>query len=339
MPLSGSGTFAICKTPLVSVLVPVYKVEHFIARSIRSVLSQTYAPIELIICDDHSPDRSMEVAAAELSSVVREKMIVKRLQNNTNIGIEKTRKRLLSEATGKYIFWLDSDDYFSSDEVIAKAVDKMIEENLEVLFLDYTVAYNRMESYVLQQPPHGGKAIAVAIMENRLQAFLWSKVWERNFALSNLKAFDQGLTYMEDIYYNLTLLPYAQRVGYLPISSIHYVQYRKEAITKQYTQAYIDNFFRSIDAVAERLLPLADPAINRALNIARLNAKSAMMLGATYKLQKKLRAIHPEVDHYNTERKATWYHRFIFAMQRRAMTAPLGYVLARLFRIMRRLLV
>ena len=90
--------------PLLSVLVPAYNVEHYISSCIRSLLIQTYQPIEVLICDDGSSDNTWQV----ISAVRDERISV--FSNDGNIGKNKTCSFLLEKAKGEFITIHDADD-------------------------------------------------------------------------------------------------------------------------------------------------------------------------------------------------------------------------------------
>lgn len=87
--------------PSVSVIVPVYKGERFLAEALESVAAQTYAPLETIVVDDGSPDRSAEIAAGRAGvQVVRQ----------ANQGVAAARNAGLAVARGELVAFLDQDD-------------------------------------------------------------------------------------------------------------------------------------------------------------------------------------------------------------------------------------
>lgn len=92
--------------PLVSVIMPLYNAERFVAEAIESILHQTYENLELLIVDDFSQDRSVDIVRnyAETDSRIRF------FQNRCNLGVAKTRNRAMQEARGEYIACLDNDD-------------------------------------------------------------------------------------------------------------------------------------------------------------------------------------------------------------------------------------
>lgn len=90
--------------PRVSVLIPVYNREAVVAQTIESVLAQTFTDFELILCDDCSTDRSVEIIESFTDPRI------KLLRNERNMGSSATRNRLDDEARGEYCALQDSDD-------------------------------------------------------------------------------------------------------------------------------------------------------------------------------------------------------------------------------------
>lgn len=101
---------------LVSIIIPVYKVEQYIERCLDSVLSQTYRNIEVILVDDCSPDHSMEVAHQYIDKSLQSKNIsFLYLKHDHNRGLSAARNSGLNVAKGKYVYFLDSDDELTID--------------------------------------------------------------------------------------------------------------------------------------------------------------------------------------------------------------------------------
>ena len=104
--------YELIKTPLVSIIVPVYGVEEYIRRCIDSILSQTYKNFELILVDDGSVDLSGQLCEDFL---INDERIV--LIHNNNRGQGCARNIGLEAATGDYITFVDSDDYIHKDYI------------------------------------------------------------------------------------------------------------------------------------------------------------------------------------------------------------------------------
>ena len=97
-------------TPKISVLIPLYNAENFIAQAIESVLNQTFTDFELIIVDNCSTDRSITIAR-QYESDKR----VKIFQNSENIGAVRNWNQCMLYASGEYLKFLFADDYFKEN--------------------------------------------------------------------------------------------------------------------------------------------------------------------------------------------------------------------------------
>ena len=95
--------------PLVSILVPVYNVEKYIATCLDSLLAQSYPNIEIVLIDDGSPDRSIEICQKYAKKFPNIHVYI-----YENAGISTTRNRALDHANGDYYMFVDSDDYILS---------------------------------------------------------------------------------------------------------------------------------------------------------------------------------------------------------------------------------
>ena len=103
-------------SPLVSIGMPAYNVEPYIEKSILSVLDQTYQNLELLIVDDCATDNTIGVVERIKKAHLRGGCI-KILQQSHNMGPGEARNRTIEEAQGKYLFFLDSDDYIEPETI------------------------------------------------------------------------------------------------------------------------------------------------------------------------------------------------------------------------------
>lgn len=143
------------KTDLVSVIIPVYNVERFLRECLDSVICQTYRELEIILVDDGSWDGSGQICDEYAEKDKRITVIKKR-----NGGVGAARNRGLQAARGKYIYFLDSDDYIVPDAIslLVEAMEdsasdfavfngvKLWEENGEIRF-DEKSHYCRKHDY------------------------------------------------------------------------------------------------------------------------------------------------------------------------------------------------
>ena len=118
--------------PLVSIIVPIYKVEKYIKNSINSVISQTYNNIELILVDDGSPDQSVEIA----KKILEENNFQYKLVTQQNQGQGAARNAGIKCANGEWLFFIDSDDVILP-ETIERLMERVNSDSIDLVFCDY----------------------------------------------------------------------------------------------------------------------------------------------------------------------------------------------------------
>ncbi len=120
----------------VSVIIPVYNAEKYLEECLDSVISQSLTDIEIICVNDGSTDgssRILEIYAA------RDKRIL--VLNKENGGLSSARNAGILRASGEYVIFLDSDDYFADSDVLKKLWDKAMHENLDQIIFDAAVVF------------------------------------------------------------------------------------------------------------------------------------------------------------------------------------------------------
>lgn len=218
--------------PLISIVIPVYKVELYIEKCIKSVLAQTHKNFEAIIVDDGSPDNSIEIAKQVISNDPRFIFIHK-----TNGGVPSARNAGIDLATGDYLVFLDSDDYL--DENYLSAMYKHISYtgsdictcNINVIANDdiiYTIE-NDAEKYRREND--------FLLCMNSISSFAWDKMYKRN--LFESMRFNEKIKTYEDSYFIFRLI-YKRNISSLNRCLYNYVQ-RDGAITQTINDSYFVN--------------------------------------------------------------------------------------------------
>jgi glycosyl transferase family 2 len=110
---------SVASTPLVSFVVPCYKLGHLLGECVRSILAQSYTNLELLIMDDQSPDNTGDVAASFPDPRVRY------IRNAKNLGHLRNYNEGISQCRGKYIWLISADDYLREPCVLRRYVDVM----------------------------------------------------------------------------------------------------------------------------------------------------------------------------------------------------------------------
>lgn len=180
----------------VSVIIPVFNAEKYLSKCIDSVLSQTCPELEMILVNDGSTDRSEKI----INTYIHDDRVLYLKQENK--GVSAARNLGLSHASGKYIIFVDSDDYLVSDSLdmrIKKA------ETTDLLISNYykvdDVGVNETVEYIKEE-----KNISVVEALRTIspkstieyQGYLWNKVFRREIIKRNGILFDSSVAYGED---------------------------------------------------------------------------------------------------------------------------------------------
>ena len=134
--------------PKVSVIIPVYNVEKYIERCVRSLYDQTLDDIEYIFVDDCTPDNSMEVLKRVMDEYPERKLHTKILTHTTNTGQSGSRKDGILAAIGDYIIHCDADDWVDVD-MYENMYRRAIDDNVEAVCCDIVLEHDEF-SKVLQ---------------------------------------------------------------------------------------------------------------------------------------------------------------------------------------------
>ena len=195
----------------VSIVIPIYNVEKYVAECLNSVISQTYdhSKIECIIVDDCTPDSSMEI----VNEIIREydgDMAFITCRHEHNQGLSAARNTGISIATGKYLYFLDSDDYIYSNslELLMEGVEKNKDIDMVVgNFFDERINKPQMNIHNNEILKYID-LLCFGKMENKSAC---NNLIKRNlFSLHNLR-FPVG-RYYEDIVLKYQLFSYVNKV-------------------------------------------------------------------------------------------------------------------------------
>ena len=202
--------------PAVSVIIPVYKVEPYVARCARSLFEQTLDDIEFIFVDDCTPDRSIDIVREVLADYPKRKEQVQFVRTPRNGGLARARVFGLKHAKGDYIIPCDSDDAVKPD-AYRLMYEKAVAENLDIVTCDFELI-GENESKVQVQFSEPGREIG-----DILTGKVWSNVWCR---MSRRHLWDSIILprgdMWEDMAFTIQVIGKATRIGYIPIPLYQY---------------------------------------------------------------------------------------------------------------------
>lgn len=185
----------------VSIIIPVYNVSKYIARCLLSALNQTWNDIEIILINDCTPDDSMNIVRQVLEEHPR-KDTVTILTHIRNRGLSAARNTGIVQATGDYLYFLDSDDYLPID-AIERLSRSAIEYDADMVVGDYEItgSYRWAPPLVLGTGLLIGKdAILSTYSQDKWYVMAWNKLIKRTLVIEQSLFFKEGLIHEDDLW-------------------------------------------------------------------------------------------------------------------------------------------
>lgn len=217
---------------LISIIIPVFNVEKYLEICLESILCQNIKEYEMILVDDGSTDKSGEICDKYEKMHQHISVIHKK-----NGGLSDARNMGLERAKGKYILFVDSDDYIGENTLVA-LIEKVMREEADVIFLEAIKFFPNGTQVAMADGYNelfieGRDKDTVMKHLSSLPKFPGSactKLISRDLIIENNLYFQTGLL-SEDIDWTIRLLKVAQKFGYLPIPYYFYRQERPGSIT------------------------------------------------------------------------------------------------------------
>lgn len=218
--------------PMVSIIVPIYNAENYLRRCVDSILNQEYTNFELLLVNDGSTDASGDICEEYGDRDPRVIVIQKE-----NTGVSDSRNRALDRARGKYLQFLDSDDWITPDatRLFVRAAE---EYGCDMVISDfYRVVGERLSTKgdIEEEGVLTREEFAAHMMENPADFYygvLWNKLYRRDIVEEHNLRMDTDINWCEDFMFNLEYIRYA-KVFYALHAPIYYYVKRKGSLASQ----------------------------------------------------------------------------------------------------------
>lgn len=192
----------------VSVIVPVYNVGKYLRKCVKSILNQTYNNIEIILIDDGSNDNSGEIC--DKFAEIDKRIIVK---HKCNEGVSAARNDGISIAKGKYICFVDGDDYVAQDyvEYLINLIKKF---NTSIaLTFGFFTSYDQKQVYRDEIRTISGEDATEALLCYQIPIGVYCKIFKKSFIDENILRFRTDLFIGEGFNFNASSFQLASSVG------------------------------------------------------------------------------------------------------------------------------
>ena len=233
----------------VSVIIPVYNVEKYICKCLDSVINQTYKNIEIILVDDGSLDGSGKICDDYAKKDDKIKVIHKE-----NGGLSSARNEGLEISTGKYVFFVDSDDYVA-ENLLEEVVCLLEKTDADVcMFSHFTVNENGefKQTLPLEKDVYGQEDIKKIIIpsfigqkdasETPLLGFVCRQAFKRQ-TIDNLRFRSEREYYAEDVVFDLEFYTRAKKLCVIN-KPFYYYRFVSSSLSNKYRQNLFDKLIK-----------------------------------------------------------------------------------------------
>ena len=309
---------------LVSIIVPVYNVEKYIYRCLKSIFDQTYHNIEVIIINDGSPDRSHEIIMQQC--LFDERFHYYRKENG---GVSSARNEGLKYATGDYVMFVDSDDWLLP-EFVSQTVEKFGDETDVVIgkyYLEDTVLKKRYIPFKCEHINKGYSGIdkVQQIVRRHLVAYprsgyeirdttmpVWKNAYRRSFLdkhnirfVSERKVFTEDYVFNAEVYCQAREVVVTDTAGYVHEIVADSLSHRFQSNGTRmnidrcsYIYEYIRHWVREIEWDSQVAQQLEQAIVTSFLSTFALQMHSLVGSNTSRKIQKIREELSiPEVKH------------------------------------------
>lgn len=257
----------------VSILVPVYGVEKFIEKCVRSLMEQTYEDIEYIFVDDCSPDKSVEILENVVKQYDRDEVTVIRHEKNKGVGA--TRRTALLSATGDYILYADSDDYLETDAV-SKLVDEAILTGADVVRMNfYTEWTNTRKPYYGQWTENAHEYTQMLLSASTMPGLVLHLINKNLFTDNELLPIE-GVNMGDDFVLTPRLCYHANKIAQIKEPLYHYLQTNSSSYTTVFNRKKVEDL-KNVSKILHDYFE-HDEILVHALNDGMWQKKVEMML-------------------------------------------------------------
>lgn len=163
----------------ISICVPVYGVEKYIARCAKSLFEQNYLDIEYVFVNDCSNDKSIEVLEDVINQYPSRRNDVIIVNHKVNKGLAAARNTAVKKSSGAFIMWVDSDDYVDT-KLVQKLVDLQTVNNADIVCCDTTVLFSDRVEYTRNLKYNDGRDLVIKMFRCGAPHQLWGRIIRRS---------------------------------------------------------------------------------------------------------------------------------------------------------------
>lgn len=286
---------SIQQCPKVSVIIPVYNVEKYIERCVRSLFEQTLEEIEYIFVDDCTPDCSMEILERIIGEYPERSKQIRIIRHKENRGLASARNSGLRIAQGEYIIHCDSDDWVETD-MYERLYQRAVDEQADITGCDFYEEYKGKRFYNRQIFHEEGKECIQRSFRGELHCGVWNKLIKRDLYTRTGIFFPDKVDMWEDVVTINRLYYFAGKITWLPQAFYHYVRYNINSYTQALNEKSCENLISAIEILTDFFVQRHTDEFDHSLNYLRLSVKRNLLLNSHGVQQKIWNQLYPEAN-------------------------------------------
>ena len=219
--------------PLVTLIIPVYNAARYLRRCLDSVLEQDFADMEVLVLNDGSRDRSLEISREYEKKDSRIRVVDKE-----NTGVSDTRNRGMQLAEGKYLQFMDSDDWLTPDAT-SSLVQAAEEDDCDLVIADFyrvNGAHYAEKKHIRTTHVMGREEFALEMADDPSDYYygvMWNKLYRRSVVEEHGLACDTSLNWCEDFLFNLRFIRYGDRFRAIQKPIYYYMKRRGSLVSTE----------------------------------------------------------------------------------------------------------
>lgn len=216
------------KNDIISVIVPVYNVEKYLDKCIDSIHNQTYKNLEIILVNDGSKDNSKSICQ-------KWKKIDKRIIyiEQKNSGVSSARNKGIELSKGKYIVFLDSDDYVEAN-MVELLYSEILKNNSDIAICNFIKKsednYYIKKSKINKYDNKKNQYVKYLLNEYKFGGFLWNKMYLADNIKKYNILFKEDIKIMEDLIFNLEYYKYIKKFSICEEYLYNYIKRENSAL-------------------------------------------------------------------------------------------------------------
>lgn len=288
--------------PKISIIVPVYNVEKYISRCVKSLLCQTLKNIQVVFVDDASPDKSMDIVKSMVHQANNKNIDVKIITHDTNKGLPAARNTGIKYSDGEFLFHCDSDD-FLEDNALEQLYNTAITNDADYIWCDWYLTYSQNERYMKQPSCDTPHELVRSLLNGSMKYNVWNKLVKATVYSNNDIKFPEGYSMGEDMTMIKASL-YATKVAYCPMALYHYVRTNESSISFAMSVTHFKSLSYNVNDTVAYIENHRVGQYTKELEYFKLNVKYPYLISDDKSLYDFWNTIYTESNSYIFKNKA-----------------------------------